>query len=736
MADQAFDINYRDICDHLAARRLKPAFHMIGELIASYGAGTYYDEYQNLEETYRFMLKYTVEGIRDPERQKIYRKLIVQAFELADRVHGAISLKMSPSVEYEKIRTFGDQFITDQGTFIIRFEDFYQHADGISGNEPSPEEVTARHHDMRRLFGHIWFRDKLSAEEIEVLPTFFQSAVVPVHYRSFQVTAVTLSLLRRFDEGKFSLLFDAYGTDEEEIRQRALAGLLICLYRYDGRMPFFPAITARLQMLNEEPAFRENLVRIIIQLIRSKETEKLIQRIRDEILPEMIRISPNLKNKINLDSLMEEGIPEDKNPDWEEIFRDAPGLLNKMEEFSELQMEGADIFMGSFAMLKSFPFYQEISNWFMPFFSGNPDIERMNDASGDSLFEALSRTPVLCNSDKYSFCFSLRMMPAENREFITRALDAESEQWKEMEHDEGLTDPGRKAGFTSNRYIQDLYRFYKLYPRKTGIGDLFTWRFDFHNLKPVGDILREDPLLLRQIAEFYFTRNHYDEAEGIFSELLSLEATGELYQKVAYCHQKSGDYEQALENYLKAELFDINRQWNLKKIALCHRNLKQPARALEYFREAAATDPDDLNTHLNIGHCLLELNEFDEALKSYFRVEYLAPGNKKVWRPIAWCSFLTGRTEQSGDYYRRLIAEEPTKHDFMNMGHVQWTLGNRQEALQHYRQSISEEGFTEAAFLEVFEEDLPHLLSRGVDVDDVPIMLDQLRYLLIAQKGQ
>jgi hypothetical protein len=131
-----------------------------------------------------------------------------------------------------------------------------------------------------------------------------------------------------------------------------------------------------LKILNENPEFKRNLERVIVQFIRSKETEKLQQRIRDEIMPEMIKISPNLKDKINLDSLMDEGFSEDKNPDWEEIFKDSPGLMDKMQEFSELQMEGADVFMGSFAMLKSFPFYGEMGNWFIPFFPENPEIAR------------------------------------------------------------------------------------------------------------------------------------------------------------------------------------------------------------------------------------------------------------------------------------------------------------------------------------------------------------------------
>jgi tetratricopeptide (TPR) repeat protein len=724
---------YNGICSNLASRRLKPAFDLLGKLILENGLAVFTDEYRNLEETYHYMLKYTVEGIRDPERQKVYRKLIVSVFSLADKVHEAVRLKISSSIEYEKKRIFREKFITDFSQLLNELEDFYIKDELLPDETSSPDGAKEHQEKIRRLFYHFWFRDKLSSEEAGFLRNFIMSPVILTAYKSFMVTAVMLSLQRFFDREKFTLLFDAYESEEVEISQRAIIGLLINLYRYDARLPFYPSVTGRLKILNENPEFKRNLERVILQFIRSKETEKLQQRIRDEILPEMIKISPHLKDKINLDSLMEEGLSEDKNPDWQEIFKDSPGLMNKMEEFSELQMEGADVFMGSFAMLKSFPFYSEMGNWFIPFFIENPEIARVLDLKDElsrRMLEAINRAPILCNSDKYSFCFSIQSLPKENREFMTQGINAEMDQLKEIEKDEELTNPGRMAEFISNQYIQDLYRFYKLFPRKGDFEDIFNWRFDFHNNFALGEILKEDLKVLRNIGEYYFAKNQYDEAAEIFSFLLEQKKDGELYQKIAFCRQKSGNYEKALDYYLKAELYDINRLWNLKKIALCYRNLKQPGKALEYYRLAEKIEPESLNNQLNTGHCLLELHEYEEALKCYFKVEYLAPGNKKVWRPIAWCSFLTGKKEQAEKYLLQLLEDEPGKHDLMNMGHVQWSMGKRKDALDFYRQSISEGGFSENEFLEVFGEDLPHLLSQGIDSDDVPIMLDQLRYFL------
>jgi hypothetical protein len=124
MTEQELKKIYIEICNNLAARRLKPAFDMLGKLIAENGLGIYYDEYQNLEETYHFMLKYTVEGTQDPERQKVYRKLIVSVFELAEKINEAIRLRFSPAIEYEKKRGFKDNFISDFRPFYLNWKIF------------------------------------------------------------------------------------------------------------------------------------------------------------------------------------------------------------------------------------------------------------------------------------------------------------------------------------------------------------------------------------------------------------------------------------------------------------------------------------------------------------------------------------------------------------------------------------------------------------------------------------
>jgi len=322
MTVRELKIHYAEICNSLSARRLKPAFDMLGKLISENGLGIYSDECRKLEETYHYMLKYTVEGVSDPERRKVYRKLIVSAFELADKVNETLQIKYSPSPEYEKKRAYGNSLIINPADCLAELDAYYQPADKkhtfgktkskgdkgqSTGNEESPAESDReQHHRIQKVFYHIWFNDKLSSEEADIWRTFLQNPVIPVPYKSLITTAIMLGLQRFFDAEKFVILSEACSSPEMAVNQRALVGLLINLYKYDPRIEFYPDLTGRLKILNETPAFRRNLEKIISQFIASKETEKLQQRIRDEILPEMIKISPNLKDKINLDSLMEE----------------------------------------------------------------------------------------------------------------------------------------------------------------------------------------------------------------------------------------------------------------------------------------------------------------------------------------------------------------------------------------------------------------------------------------------
>jgi tetratricopeptide (TPR) repeat protein len=722
MTESEIKSGYREICRLLSTKKLKHAFNLVRKLAAATGQGEYADQIYDLEQTYTYILKYTVDGIEDPERGKIYNHLVISVFELADRVYGNWMAKNAQSFFYRKKRSSDSVSMEKTADFLKISGEIKEWNQAESGQQ------------LISLFYYIVFIDKITSVEKEQIAAIFESEAVIPEYKSLLINALTFSVLRYFDEEKLELHLDLYERNQEVIlvRQRCLTGFLLALYHYDHRMEFFPKIVARFGMMNEDPGFSRNAERIMIQLLSSRETEKIRQKIQEEIIPEMIRISPNFRNKLNFENLMEEGGSDDRNPDWTEVFGDSPGLLEKMEEMAKMQTEGADVFLSSFSMLKNFPFFIEFTNWFIPFYSGNREIGFLvsEDPEGTNsrIIGSLFNSPVLCNSDKYSFAFMLQSINHEVRSMLSGVLQAEVEQLEEISHDEDLLNPDRKGAIISNQYIQDLYRFYRLHPLKADFDDIFSWKFDFHNKTGFRSMMNKNPEMISKMAEFYFEKKYYQEALEIYGKSQSLNV--EYLQKEAYCHQKLGNYEKALSLYRKAELYDVNKIWNLKKIALCYRNLKLPEEALKVYQTIDTLEPDNLGTVYAIGYCLTETGQYQEALNCFFKIEYLSPGNKKVWRPIAWFSFMTGKKKQAEKYYRKLMEDEPNRYDLMNMGHVQWALGNRISALGYYRQSLITGGFSVEDFEKAFEEDLHVLIARGIPSDEVPIMLDQLRYSL------
>ena len=163
MTDKEIKIKYNEICSNLAERKLKPAFDLLEKLILESGLVIYLDEWRTLEQTYHYMLQYTVEGIKDPERQKVYRKLIISVFELADKIFEAVRLKQSPSIEFEKKRIFNEKEIPNLTNYFGELEEFYLQNELISlVNETevkhSSKIIDAKNHQQKiaLLFYYFW----------------------------------------------------------------------------------------------------------------------------------------------------------------------------------------------------------------------------------------------------------------------------------------------------------------------------------------------------------------------------------------------------------------------------------------------------------------------------------------------------------------------------------------------------------------------------------------------------
>ena len=169
-------------------------------------------------------------------------------------------------------------------------------------------------------------------------------------------------------------------------------------------------------------------------------------------------------------------------------------------------------------------------------------------------------------------------MPGMQKEMMGQMFSAEIEQMLEMEKDEKALQAHQGKLVASNQFIQDLYRLLKVHPQKHQFEDVFSQKMDFHNRWFFTQLL-DDTSSLREIGEYYFKKNYYEDALEIFHIVLKKQSeAADIIQKMAYCQQQLTNYDDALKLYLKADLIGTNSVWNKKKIALCYRHLKKTER--------------------------------------------------------------------------------------------------------------------------------------------------------------
>ncbi len=720
---------------HIEEKRLKNAIDALKEFTATQQNWVISEKLTELETNYQYMLHYFIEGKKDPEQQTIYNQLLRNLYNLSEDTAEQLLEQSSSSVYFDKKRLQNVRAplsLTDYKETISKQADTFSFIglldEGDEKQARLKQNTTAHENTVQDMFYAVFASPRAKDDFIASLHDFINEPVIPVSDKAMLLAAVTMNLLQRFDAKKIDFLLDVCRNQEPELAIRAIIGLIPIFQKYNSRWRLYPESINRLKLLSDDVVFSRRFISAIIAYIQAHETEKITKKLQEELLPEMMKLSPMIGKKINIDEWLGESGIEDKNPEWQKILDDS-GLTDKLQQFSDMQMEGADVFHSTFSNLKSYPFFNEMSNWFLPFNPQHSQIQQLfsNAAEGKSLIGAMLESTLICNSDKYSFCFSMMMMPEEYRKMMISQLSAEGDEIKKMQEEEFTLNPHHKEEAAIKQYIQDLYRFFKLYPRHKDFTDIFELPLNYHTIEAFHPIVLQ-PNNLERIALYYFEKNNFPEALDAYTMLSDIKKSGsEVWQKIGYCHQMLGNMREALQAYLHADLIEENNTWVLGRIAHSHRVLKQPQQALEYYRRLENIRPDDLNIQLNIGHCYLELKQYDEALNYYFKVDLLDSNNRRAWRSIAWCAFLSRKFDVAQKYYARILENAPNAHDFLNAGHVELCLENAKKAVELYQQSLKNAGSFNA-FKTMLFDDSDELEEAGVDTDILPIILDKIRY--------
>ena len=363
---------YNSAAHFLSSCQVRNAIAKITALTNELQLGEYNDRLNDLQQNYHYLLQYYITGIDDPERKSVYNKLIARFFVLNSELREELLYRNSTNYEYAQKRFFPyTKHYNSNSDLLDAFRYFHKQSVILANLETTRETELRRLRsnyelllpDLFRLF---WLATTYKAEDKFLFNQLLDKKYKGNLEKSIMISALTLNLWRMFDESKIMMLLDACQSDNQIVKQRAMVGLAFIMARYNRFLPYFPSVRNRLVLLADDNHIVDNFQNILIQIISTAETEKISKKMQEEILPEMMKISPLMKDKMDTENLLNTDEWNEENPEWQEILEKS-GISDKLKELSELQLEGADVYMSTFSLLKNFPFFSEPSNWFLPF---------------------------------------------------------------------------------------------------------------------------------------------------------------------------------------------------------------------------------------------------------------------------------------------------------------------------------------------------------------------------------
>ncbi len=722
---------YKQILSSMAERKLKAAFDDAVLLNNELNSSIHRQNLESMQSNYRFMLRYFMEGVADPEREMMYNKMVARLFVTAARLRDELLTRDSSNFEFSQKRYFPHKPQMSADEILKKVNRKELMADLSESSDASQIHTlqTDFEEALQYLFYYFWLTDDYNQNGMmELYHSLMNDDFDDSTLKSMLISALTLNLWRTFDESKLMMLFDAATLEDPEVKQRTLTGLAFILAKYNRQLPYFPSVRNRLVLMADKPSTVENLQNIIIQIIATSETDEITKKLQEEIFPELMKLSPLIQDGLTGDNPLGYDEWGDINPEWQEMI-ESSGASDKIQELADMEMSGADVYMSTFSMLKSFPFFSEFSNWFLPFDSQHTAVNLLFEGEEKSLLSAFINSPAMCNSDRYSFCMSVLQMPEMQRNMMKHNFSEAAEQMEEQSRDEAMLQPQVRAKTISKHYIQDLFRFFKLSQHRADFGNMFKTSLLMHRTY-LFDLLSADEDIKRNIAEFYFSKKMYPQALELFSELeQENDVSAEFYQKMGYAYQQNSQLTEALNAYKKADLIKPDDFWTLRKIAFCYRLTGDNENALKSYRHADFIKPGNLTVKLNIVNSLVEAGRNDEALQELTALHQEHGDNPRLLRATMKTAFAAHNMAQAEYFAGQLIDSGSAEAaDFVYAGMVAWAMNRQSDTRMRFTTAFDMLEGDSNRFAALIQEEKELLISNHVEESEIALLIDAVSY--------
>lgn len=674
-----------------------------------------------LDTNYRTMLDYFARGMEDPERRRVYSEMESEALAINDALTRAEFLAENPSLYFSTLRVLAMNPQTDIPSLVNRIAEEALRLNADFDTIGDPDRSRRLEALCRDLFERVWTAYPLRSADLQALDTLMTAPAVGEHIAAMTVSAVWLGVMEYYDPRRLVWLIGKYVADSRpKVALRALTGFVLALFRFRSR-PLEQKVSEALASAKETADWDADLAAVTIELMRAADTVRVTEKLQNEVFPHLMKIDPELQERLASGEITPESLAEGENPEWEERIANSPAA-DSLRSLMELQADGSDVFMTTFSHLKGFDLFNHVSGWFMPYHDSYSDVAR-NDPAGGQLADMVGRLALLCDSDKFSVMLATGMIPRAQVEAMVSALEMQMNQQNEQLSELQKASPHTSRHAIINKYIADIYRFYKLFRRKNEFFDPFT-RNPF--ILPV-DSLGSDfdnQEALGAMAEFFFSHKFWQPAAFTLQRLDAVAGPDiTRSQKLGYALELSGNLAEAIDAYSTAEMLDGGSVWTLRHLASALRRSGQISSAVSYYGRLAESLPDDPETAYAYAYTLTAASDFVAAEQQFHKAAYLDPDSLKIKRGLAWVLLLNGKAARAAELYAEIISRDSTPDDVLNAGHAARALRHIDETVSLYTAYERLTGTLDRAL----KADDADLRRAGIDTSDNNLILEAIR---------
>lgn len=675
------------------------------------------------------MLDFFSRGLADPGREGLLADIRHTLIEIAQQIEKEANSTDSPELYFSTLRMCRLR-PADIRECIKKLIELKAMSDLSLTAGTYPESIMAQIEDLENIiFNIIWTADNLSKEDYSEIADAIQSATIPFTSSALCIAAAGLSLMRYYYNHALIMLISLSKDQDPRIASRALTSLVLALSRWPNEVADDRRVSEALQSLNDIDGVPKKVGTVVKTIIRTRDTDRVSNKMQREVIPGLMQFGPDIIKRLKKSSEESSFADLEANPEWEELLSKS-GLEAKLRELTEMQSEGADVMMVAFSNLKSFPFFRHVRNWFLPFTIEHPMLRSLHSTDDEGISSMLEMSGLMCDSDKYSFSFSLASMPESQRNMVISQMHAQTEQMKEQIQEMKALRAGTEFDTYLTGYLRDLYRFHKLFPKRSEFFDPFAKAIDFTVIPFVADIMAsgED---VEPIAEFYFKRGYYVDALPLLNTVASLSGAPYVWEKIGFCLEKVKEHNQeAIEAYMKAQLFNPESRWIARRLGICYRRAGDYRNALEYLEQARPENGAfDRSLSLLIADTYADAGKWQEALQELYRIDYENPDDPEIIRRIARCAFRAGDLNKAHSQLQLIPNISLSEEDYRLMGHIAFLNKDMTEATRFYRLTVrpnDEKRLWKSQILS--ESDI--LTSLGASRSDLILLLESLAYSL------